>query len=78
MVFGPPEAWFPEDADDIESTGAVYDVLARIVASGHRLDIIDTWNGAPSEAVRDLPVSLAHVPRDWFRFFENRRFILSP
>src|SRR5579862_3037159 len=31
---GPPEDWFPEDDDDIESTAAVYDVFARVIAEG--------------------------------------------
>jgi hypothetical protein len=78
MFFGTPEDWFPEESDDIESTGAVYDVLTRIVASGQKVDLLSIWNGAPPEAVRDLIVSLHTVPRDSFRFFENYRFILNP
>src|SRR5438105_4568891 len=34
-AFGPPEDWCPEDDDNIESTAAVYDVFARILAAGN-------------------------------------------
>ena len=77
MCFDPPEEWCPEDDDDVESTAAVYDFLARIVESGHKLDIISAWNGTSPQEIKDLPVSLHAVPRDSFRFFENYRFILS-
>ena len=75
--FGIPEDWCPEDADNIESTGAVYDALTHIVAGGHSVDLVDIWNGAGPEGIRDLSVSLHDVPRDAFRFFENVRFVLS-
>jgi hypothetical protein len=77
MYFSPPEDWSPEDADDIESTGAVYDALAHIVTSGHRLDLVDMWNGTDPADIRDLPISLSNVSRDAFRFFENHRFIVG-
>ena len=77
MGFAPPEEWCPEDSDDIESTRAVYDVLAHVVMSGHGLDLIDLWNDARPDAIKDLSISLRDVPRDRFRFFENHRFILS-
>lgn len=76
--FGPPEGWCPEDADDIEATLQAYDVFSEILAGGHRLDIVDTWNATGAEEVRNLEVSLAGVPRDHFRFFENFRFEMRP
>lgn len=77
LDFSPPEDWCPEDPDDIEATAAVYDVLEPLVAGGYELDLIDAWNGTPSTAIRDVPVSLREVPRDRFRFFENHRFLLT-
>lgn len=74
--FGPPEDWCPEDADDIESTSAVYDCFARILAEGHRLDVLDNWNGENLDSIKSPPVSLAAVPRESFKFFENYRFDL--
>lgn len=77
MYFSAPEDWDPEDAEEIESTMAVYDALAHILASGNALDLIDLWNGMGPEGVKDLPVSLRDVTRERFRFFENYRFVLS-
>ena len=76
--FGPPEDWCPEDDDNIESTAAVYDVFARILAEGHRLDVLDIWNGENLEAVTSIAVSLSSVPRQAFGFFENYQFELRP
>lgn len=74
--FFPPEDWFPEDADDIEATKAVYDVLARLLAEGYRVDLLDIWADTPPEAITVLNVSLSAVDRDSFRFFEHRKFNL--
>ncbi len=76
--FGVPEAWSPEDADDIESTLAAYDVFARIVASGNELEVVDLWEGTSPENVIAMEVSLSHVPRESFQFFEGYKFILRP
>lgn len=74
--FSPPADWFPEDADDIEATKAVYDVLARLLAEGQKVDLLDIWTDTPPEAVTSLNVSLSKVDRDSFRFFEHRKFNL--
>lgn len=65
-----------DDPGDLESTQAVYDVFAEIVSSGHKLDLIDTWNdewygGDP------ILVSLCEVSRTAFQFFEGCRFEFS-
>jgi hypothetical protein len=74
--FFPPADWFPEDAEDIEATRAVYDLLARLLAEGHGVDLVDIWNGTPPEVITVLDVSLSEVGRDSFRFFEHRKFHL--
>ncbi len=76
--FDPPEDWLPEDGDDVESTMALYDELTRIVNEGHRVDVLDSWNCEGLESVHDLSVSVAEVPRECFRFFQNVRFDLAP
>jgi len=77
MYFAPPEDWNPEDEDNIEATGAVYDVLVGILTGGHKVDLIDAWSNTLLEAITALDVSLSEVDRDSFRFFENRKFNLS-
>jgi hypothetical protein len=76
MDFFPPADWFPEDADAIEATRAVYDVLTRMLAEGHKADLVDVWAGTPPEAITTLDVSVSEVHRDSFRFFEHRKFNL--
>ena len=76
--FGPPEDWIPEEEDDIESTRAVYDLFARIIGSGHQVDVVDLWEGTPPEDLKQIPVSLGQVPPESFRFLEGRRLVLSP
>src|SRR5262245_42174927 len=44
LEFAPPADWLPEDADDIEATKAVYDVLGRMLADGHKVDLVDVWS----------------------------------
>lgn len=76
--FGPPVEWFPEDEEDVESTTAFYDVIARLVSEGHDVDLVDVWNGTDAEAVRAVDVSLSDVDRESFRFFESARFAFKP
>jgi hypothetical protein len=76
--FGPTVDWFPEDPEDVESTAAFYDIVARLVRAGDEVDVVDAWNGTPTEDIRTIDVSLARVDRDSFRFFENARFQLMP
>ena len=66
-----------DDPGDLESTQAVYDVFAEIVKSGHKLDLIDTWNDEWHEG-DPIPVSLGEVRREAFQFFEGCRFEFSP
>ena len=74
--FSPPEDWCPEDADDVEATKAVYDLLAGMLDNGYRVDLIDVWSNTSPEAITPLDVSLNEVTQDAFRFFENYQFRL--
>lgn len=76
MDFAPPTDWFSEDADDVTSTKTVYDVLARLLTEGHKVDLVDVWENIPPEAITALNVSLGEVDRDSFQFFENHKFDL--
>jgi hypothetical protein len=73
--FGPAEEWMDEDPDDAEATMYVYDLLYRIVAEGHQLDILDVWEGQ-LEGIRNLLVELDNLPRDHFRFQDGSRMEL--
>jgi len=81
-AFGVPEDWCSEDEDNIEDTAAVYDLLCRLVAEGHRVDLVDFWNGEWSGdgAMEEVTVTvrLSEVPREAFRFFEEYRFDFLP
>ena len=76
-TFERPVDWFPEDQDDVDSTNALYDELARIVQAGHQVDLIDTWNSENLENASSLTLSMSALPRDAFRFFLNVRFDLT-
>ena len=70
--FWEPQDWFSEDPEDIESTRAVYDLLAHLVEDGERVDVSSAWTG--EEVSHDLEVSLSCVGRDAFRFMDGFRF----
>ncbi|RYG46019.1 hypothetical protein EON79_11200 [bacterium] len=59
------------------ATIAVYDLLARLLAQGHRVDVLDVWSATPPEEIETMGIALGDVPRDHFRFFEGVRFELS-
>lgn len=75
MGFGEPEEWFPEDEEDVASTGAVYDALAALVGEGHRVDLVDLWNGDAPAILQEVVVDLSVVRRDAFRFWEGARSV---
>jgi hypothetical protein len=74
MCFGPPEDCPPEDDDDIEATAAVYDLIKRLVQSGHGVDLVDTWSDELRSPTPTLEVSLSKVARESFRFFHGYHF----
>ena len=77
LGFGEPEAWYPEEKQDIDATIALYAVLSSLVSWGHRVDLIDVWSGASPEAIVTIDVYLDDVPASAFRLFENHRFRLK-
>ena len=68
--FEPPADWMPEDSDNVEATGQIYDLAERILKSGHRFDVLDIWEGSSSK-LRVIEVDLGEVPRSHFRFMEG-------
>ena len=87
VLIGDPDATFAapgedpyadDDEQEVEDTRALYDLFSRLLAEGHRVDVLDSWNGEDLHRVRTLDVSLSSVPRAAFRFFEACRFELVP
>jgi hypothetical protein len=64
-LFEPPVDWEPEDPEDVEATGKLYELLVQMVSSGHRVDLIDVWND--DEVTEEVGVSLSAVPKEAFR-----------
>lgn len=77
LGFGPPEDWYPEDPENIESTKQFYDVVAALLAAGSQVDCVAAWRGTPADAIDHLDVDLAVVSREAFRFFEEHHFAFS-
>jgi hypothetical protein len=75
--FRPVEDWCPEDADDVDATVHFYDFMRRLLTEGHQLDLLDIWEGTPSEKVVRIEVSLAEVARESFQFLDGTRLVLS-
>lgn len=73
-AFGVPEEWREEDADDIESSAATYDLFMKLLDSESELDVVSVWTDCTAEEVTNLEVRLADIPRDSFRFVENVMF----
>jgi hypothetical protein len=74
-LFAPPVDWSPEDPEDVEATGKLYDLLLQIVSSGHRVDLIDVWND--DEVVEKIEVDLSTVPKEAFRLVNGVHMIFS-
>ncbi len=75
--FWAPQDWYPEDADDLESTAAFYDLIVRLIAEGHQVDVIDQWESDDPGELNTIPVSLNAVPRETFRFIADHRFVFG-
>lgn len=73
-TFEAPQAWFPEDADDIESTEAAYEFFKGLVESGHEVDRVDAWNDRPADSIQTVLVNLSEITRQSFRFIEGYHF----
>ena len=66
------------DEQEREDTKVLYDLIARLVAEGHQIDLLDSWNGEDLPHIKHLEVSFSQVPRDAFRLFEGYRFDFTP
>lgn len=80
LGFGLPEAWYPEDVSSVRATSAVMAIVRRLVEGGHSVDCVDSWSHGQSEPdalAGDLPVNLADVSDEAFRFFERHRFTFA-
>ena len=77
LGFGAPEDWYPEDAEDIETTKQFYDMVAGLLSAGNQVDCVSQWVDTPADAITHLDVDLAVVPREAFRFFEDHHFTFT-
>ena len=74
LGFGEPVDWFPEEPDEIDATKELYGVICWLLESGHRVDLVDRWEGVEPGDIHNLRVPLADVTAESFRLFENYRF----
>ena len=77
LGFGEPVDWYKEGQDEIFATLKLYDVIHSLVSAGHKVDLIDKWEGVSPESVQLLEVSLKEVPPEAFRLYESYRFIIN-
>ena len=77
LGFGEPEDWYEEEQDDLEATGELYGTLVLLLKSGHKVDLVDRWEGSGPENMRVLEVSLDDVSKKAFRLFEDHKFIFK-
>lgn len=75
LGFGEPVDWYPEDEDSIKATGELYQVIIRLTAHGHNLDLLDVWEEEGLEKINAKTVDLEKIPEKSFRLFENYHFI---
>lgn len=80
LGFGPPEDWFPEEADYVRATAEAVAAFRAILADGSSLDCVDAWTSDdPARVPLDgtLEIDLGTLPEASFRFFGSHRFVLS-
>ncbi|MGE0824941.1 MAG: hypothetical protein AB7G75_17720 [Candidatus Binatia bacterium] len=77
LGFGEPEAWYPEEQDEIAATRQLYATLTSLLSSGYHVDLLDQWHGTQPGAIVTREVSLAEVSERAFRLFENHKFRLK-
>ncbi|HRK33429.1 MAG TPA: hypothetical protein PLJ47_02450 [Candidatus Hydrogenedentes bacterium] len=76
--FGAPEDWYKEDEDNVAGTLLLYEVIARLINNGDAVDCVNAWDGVCPTLIESKTVSLAEVPANSFRLFENIRFAFAP
>jgi hypothetical protein len=75
LGFGEPVDWYHEDEDQIQATKELYATVENLLRSGHRLDLVDRWEGDKPADIINLVVSLDDISETTFRMFENHKFI---
>ena len=78
LGFGIPESWYAEDQGELDATQELFRCIAALLARGHRVDLVDRWEGAVAADIRTLAVSVGKIPEEAFRLFENYRFQFLP
>jgi len=78
LGFGEPEEWYPEEADNIEATRRLYDILKSMVQRGFQVEVLDCWSGDEDKDVLRMDASLSRISRDQFRMFEGYLFTVTP
>lgn len=77
--FTPPEPWMGEqDPEDVEATTAFFNLVARVVGGGHRIDVVDVSDDMMPQYVERLEVSLGNVPQQMLRFYNGWRLDFLP
>ena len=79
LGFGEPEAWFPEEPEDIAATLEFMAVVRTLVGQGHAVECIDAWeHGEPEPGEHcEATILLGAMKDTEFRFFEGHRFTFS-
>jgi hypothetical protein len=80
LGFAAPEAWMPEEADDIAATREVVAALKGHLGDGVQADCIDAWMSDDPSALAlrgEVPVKLCGIEAEAFRFFGNYRFVFT-
>lgn len=76
LGFHEPESWFKEEQDEIDATCELYRTLEHILSAGHRLDLVDRWEGSTPDDITTIDVSLDDVSEREFTLFEDHKFRL--
>jgi len=66
LGFCAPEDWYPEDDNDFAATKAFVAVVQSLVESGHQVDCVDAWYGAPTCGIQRREVDLNAVRDEHF------------
>ncbi len=77
LGFSDPVDWYKEEQDDIDATQELYSIFIKILSSGYRIDLIDSWQGTQPGDIKTLDVSFTDISINAFRLFENHKFNLK-
>jgi hypothetical protein len=77
LGFSEPVDWAPEEMDEIEATAALYRAIVELKSAGHKLDLLDLWEGDEMSEIYDVELDLESISEREFRLFENHHFIFD-